>query len=114
MCRAGKLFDCPRVLKGCFNANVLSSFEYRVPVWMSFTESHLGLLDRIFRSAERLCEGELCCLGHRRKVSALCLLYEIYYRVDHPMNEYLKHFVAVRNTRPSATLDELALVIPRW
>ena len=34
------------------------------------------LLDSIVRSAEELCEGELCCLGHRRKVSALCLLYE--------------------------------------
>ena len=29
------------------------------------------------------------------------------------MNEYLKPFVAARNTRASATLEELALVIPR-
>ena len=36
----------------------------------------LGLIDSIVRSDERLCEGELCCLGHRRKVSALCLLYK--------------------------------------
>ena len=43
-------------------------------------------------------EGELCCLGYRRKVSGLSLLYEIYHRVDHPINEYLNHFVAVRNT----------------
>ena len=40
-------------------------------------ESHLGLLESIVRSAERLweaSEGELCRLGHRRKVSTLCLL----------------------------------------
>ena len=28
------------------------------------------------------------------------------------MNEYLNHFVAARNTRASAALNELALVIP--
>ena len=42
----------------------------------------------------------------------MCLLYEIYHRVDHPINEYLHQFVAARNTRTSAALGELALVIP--
>ena len=72
--RAEKLFDCPRVLKSCFNVYVLSSLEYCAPAWMPLAESHLGLLDSIFRREERLCEGELCSLAHRRKVSALCLL----------------------------------------
>ena len=44
---------------------------------MSSAESQLGLLDSVVRSAERLCEGELCCLGQRKKVSSLCLLYNI-------------------------------------
>ena len=44
---------------------------------------------------------------------ALCLLYKIYHRVDHPLNEYLYHFVALRNTKASAVLGELALVSPR-
>ena len=66
-----------------------------------------------FGFAESLCEGELCCLGHRRKISAMCLLYKLYHRVDHPINQYLKHFVAARNTRASAALGELALVISR-
>ena len=48
-------------------------------MWISSAESHLCLLDSIGRSAERLCEGELCCLGHRMKGSPLCLLYEIYH-----------------------------------
>ena len=30
--RAGRLFDCPRMLKGCFNAYVWSSLEYCVSV----------------------------------------------------------------------------------
>ena len=71
--RVGKLFDCPCVLKCCFNVYVLSSLEYCAPVLMLDTESHLGLLDSVIRSEERLCEGELCCLQHRRNVSALCL-----------------------------------------
>ena len=40
-------------------------------------ESHLGLLDNVVRSVEKLCEGELCCLEHKRKISTLCLLYKI-------------------------------------
>ena len=57
--------------------------------------------------------GKVCSLDHRREVSALCLLYKIYHIADHPMNEYLKHFVAVRNARASAAQGELALLIPR-
>ena len=89
-----------------------SSLEYCVPVWMPSSESHLCLLDSIVRSVEWLCEGELSCLGHRKKASALCLLNKIHHRVDHHMNEYLNYFVASRNTRASAALGELAIVIP--
>ena len=79
---------------------------------MTSEEYHLDLLDIFACSLERLCGSELCCLEHRRKVSALCLLYEIYYRVDHPKNNNLKQFVATRNAQASGALDELALAIP--
>ena len=69
---------------------------------MSSAESHLGLLDSMDHNAERLYDDELCCLGHRKKASALCLLYKIHNREDHHMNEYLNHLVAARNTRASA------------
>ena len=49
--------------------------------------------------------------GNKRVVRALCLLYNIYHWVDHPINMYLNHFVADRNIRLTA-LSELALVIP--
>ena len=111
--RIGKLFACPRLLISCFNAYILSTLECFVSVWVSSAESHLGLLDSIFRSAEKLCEGKLCCLGHERKVSAFCLLYKIYDRVGHPMTEYLNHFFATLNTGASAAPWELALMIPR-
>ena len=78
---------------------------------MSLAESHLGLLDSIVRSAKRLCDNKLYCLRHRRQVNALCLFYKIYHRVDYPMDEYLNNFVAAGNTRASAALTELALVI---
>ena len=65
------------------------------------------------RSSQRLCEGKICCLGYRRKVRILCLLCNIYHRVDHPMNEYLQHLLAARNTRTSAALGDLALVSSR-
>ena len=45
-------------------------------------------------------------------VGVICLLHKIYHRVDHHMNEYLNRFVAARNITTSATLGELALVIP--
>ena len=111
MRRAGKLFDWPRVLKSCFNAYVLSSLEQCASVWMLSAESHLGLLDSSVRSAERLCEGKLCCLRHRRRVSALCLLYKIYHSGDHTISEYPRHVVAARNTKTSAALGQLVLVI---
>ena len=79
---------------------------------MSSAESHLGLLDGIARSTERLCEGELCFLAHGRKVSALCLLHKMYHRVNHPMNGHLNYFVAAHNTRALAALGGLALVNP--
>ena len=100
--RSGKLFDCPHVLKGGFN-------HIFYPAWSIV----LRVLDSIVRSAERVCVGELCCLGHRRKVSAVGLLYKIYHRVDHPMTQYLKHYVAARNTKASAARSELAVLIPR-
>ena len=83
MRQAVKFFGSPRILKSCFNDFVLSSLEYCAPMRMS-AESHIGLLDSIVRSAERLCEGERCCLAHRRKVSNLSLLYKIYHRVNNP------------------------------
>ena len=118
--RAGKVFNCLRVLKSCFISYLLCSLDKRyesptehTPVWMSSAKSFLGLLDSIFRSAERLCEGELCCLRHRKVISALGLLDKIYDRVDYRMNEYLNYFVAARNTRATAALDELVLVMSR-
>ena len=75
MCRAGILFDCPCVLKNCFNAYVLSSLEYCVPVWMS-TESHLGWLDSIICSAERLREGELALLVGAQE-EGQCLVFAL-------------------------------------
>ena len=88
------------------------TLEYCAPVWMSTEVSHLSLLDRVVCCAERMYEVEHCCLGHRKKINAICLLYYIYHRADHPLHEYLHHFVAALNTRPSAALCELALVIP--
>ena len=111
--RAGKLFDFPRVLKSRFNAYTLSRLEYCAPVRMSSAGFHLSLPDSIVRSAERLHDGKLHCLGNRKTVSAFCLLYEIYHRANPPVNEYLHHFVAARNLRASPALCELALGIPR-
>ena len=54
-----------------------------------------------------------CARASFKKVSDLCLLYEIYHRVDYPMNKYTRQIVAARNNRASAALGEIALVIPR-
>ena len=91
--RTAKLCDCLRELMDNFNAYVLSNLDYCASAWMSSAESYLSLLNSIVRSAETVCKGEDCCLLYRRKGSALCLRYEIYHRVDHPMNEYLSNFL---------------------
>ena len=94
VCRSGKLFDCSRLLKSYFTAYILSSLEYRSPVSMSSAESNLGLL-YIVRSAERWCESEVCYLGHRRKVSTLCMFYKTYHRMYYPIFIILLQLVAV-------------------
>ena len=76
-------------------------------------KSHSGLLDSIVCSTERLCEGALGFLGHRRMFRLLGLLYKSYHRLDYPMNQHLNHFVALCSTRDSAALGELALMISR-
>ena len=91
--KTGKLFDCPRVIKSCFNAYVLAKLEYFATVCMSSTESQLSSVDRVFRSAERLCERELCCLGHRNRANASCLLCKIYNRTNPHLHEYLHNFL---------------------
>ena len=35
---------------------------------MPSAKFHLSLLDSVVSNAEKLCEGEICCLWHRRKV----------------------------------------------
>ena len=47
--------------------------------------------------------------GAQKKGNSLCLLYEIYHRVEHLINKYLSHFVAARNTRALPTQGELNL-----
>ena len=82
MRQTGKLFDYPRVFTGSLNAYVLASLEYCAPcrcrrrrlIWIYWT--------LLFAVRYGYCEGELRCLGHRIKVSVLCLLYKIYYRVN--------------------------------
>ena len=84
---------------------------------MSSEESHLGLLDRVVCSAQKLCEGKLSCLERRTKVRALCVYSMrfmcLLYEMDQPMNEYLHNLTVARNTRVSVDLGELPLVIPR-
>ena len=71
--RAGKLYDCPRGLKSYLNAYGLSNLECCEPVWMSSAESRLSLPNRVVRSAERLCGGELCFWGTEgRSVPCVC------------------------------------------
>ena len=91
---------------------MLSRVDNFSTVWVSSEESHLGLLDSIVRSAEKSSEGELCYLEHRKRFSALCLLCEIYYRVNYSTNKYLKNFVPARNTRALAALGDLTVAIP--
>ena len=100
--------------RAVLNASVLPNMEYCDPVWMSSAKSHLSLLDCIVRSAERLREGKLCCLGHNEKGSALCLLCDIYHRAGHALHGYMYNFLAACNITASAALCELVLVIPRY
>ena len=46
-----------------------------------------------------------CNLSHRLGVAALCILFKIYFREDHPLGIFLPEvFVPVRDTRCVDTL----------
>ena len=109
---AGILYDCSCVLKSCFNAYVLSILEHCGLVWLSSAEFHLSLMDSVARRAERLCEDEFCCFGHRRKV-VLCVCSIRLIKEWTTFAGVSVHFVAAYNSRASAALRELALVLPR-
>ena len=101
------------MLKSCLSAHVLSNLDYCAPVWILSAESDLSLLNPVVRSGEMLCEGGLCFPGTERRSVPCVFFYEIYDRADDLLHEYLHHFVTARNTRVSAALCELVLVIPR-
>ena len=84
--------------------------DNQISFWLGLEKAHLGLLDSVGRSAERLREETLCCLEHRRKVNAPNT-GQIYHRADYPMHKYLRSVVAALNTRASAARCELAIVI---
>ena len=82
---------------------VVSSSQAYAPEYGDLTlgcaeleEVKLSILVSVYRGAERLYESELSYLGHRREAGSLYLLYDIYRRVDHPLNDYLLNFVAAR------------------
>ena len=89
--QAGKLFDCPRVLKSCFNT-------YVCPTWCIVPRADVAggvsfgdCLIALFAVREGFVRSNFVVCG--TEVNALCLLYKISHGVDHPMNQYLKLFL---------------------
>ena len=99
--------NCSRVLQSCFaQSGVLCP---RVNVfWLAFE-----FAEYCCSQWGKMSESKLCCLEHRRKVNIWYWIYKIYHRADYPMHKSLHNFVAARNTKDSAALGELALVIQR-
>ena len=108
--RAGNLFDCPSVLKSCFNAYVLPTgvlcFE-----WLSCAESHLSLLKTVVRGAKELCEGKLCSWGTEER-SVPCVYFMKFITERTPFAWVSASFFAALKTRASAALCELVLATP--
>ena len=110
VCRSGVLFDYPRVLKSCFNAYVLSSLEYCAPVWMSSAESIQVCWTVLFAVRKGCVRVSFVVRGTEGR-SVPCVYSKRFITwPNHPLHEYLHHFVAARNIRASTALCELALV----
>ena len=94
MRRAWRVFGSVDVLHRCFSCFVFPLLEYCSPVWLSAANCHLRLLDGVVRRAAFMLEGVVPCnLSHRRGVAALCILFKIYSREDHPLGNlsYLRY-----------------------
>ena len=77
------------VLSSCFNSFNLLCLEYCFPVWSSAADSHLKLLDKNLRCCKFLIPDLNISLPHRRSVSSLCMLYEIFNNPSHPLHSDL-------------------------
>ena len=110
MRKAFGVFGDRSLVARCFWSFLLPTLEYCSPVWGSAAECHLGLLDRIVRSAANLSAGGVeCDLQHRRLVASLCMLYKITSNVTHPLHAALpERFVPQRLTRRATLLHDRA------
>ena len=79
-----RVFVDTTVLLRYFYAFVLPILEYCFPVWGSAAECHLQLLDRLVYSVARLCHDQtFLSLCHRRRIAALCMLYNVNSNSNH-------------------------------
>ena len=103
-----------------YKSQVRSSLEYSCLAWGGAASSHLGLLDRIQRRAERIIwDGQqehgstLHSLQHRRDVAGLTVLYKVQkVRVPHllPLRQVKRR---VELSTRGVTVAPTALLVPR-
>jgi hypothetical protein len=109
--KSHKLFSDNSVTASCFRCFVLPLLEYCSPVWSSAAQTHLNLVDAVFRTASFLCGDEVTCnLKHRRSVGKLSLLFKIINNKSHPLNSNvpdLKKFS--KHTRLAESSHKLSL-----
>ena len=79
--------DNSLILK-CFYSFLLAFFEYCSAVWMSAAPTHLQMLDRVFNSVKFLLPTDVK-IEHRRTVAAVCILYKIFNKPEHPLYDRL-------------------------
>ena len=113
--KSHRIFGDSAVLKKCFNSFILPCLEYCSPVWSSAVDTHLSLLEKNIRACKFLIPDLEVDLGHRRKVSSLCMLYKILRNPNHPLNSELPNrFQPARATRYALSLNSRAFVPVRY
>ena len=111
--RAGKLYDCPRVFKSCFNAYVFFILEYCARASIVPAVSHLSWLDMLFAVQKGCARVNFIVLSTGgTSVACICSIRFITEWATLCMSICIVFFAA-HNTGASAALYELALVIAR-
>ena len=84
-----RIFQDQDILWRCFNSFILPCLEYCSPVWSSAAHSLLKLLDKNLRACKFSIPNLTISLQHRRFISSLSMLYELFHNPYHPLHSEL-------------------------
>ena len=112
--RCRQIYSSDDIVRNCFYSFLLPNFEYCHSVFISASDTSLGLLGRAFNQIRFLLPNLNISLEHRRRVGFLTHFFKIVSDPEHPLHGLLPpHYRPARDTRQSRRSNNLSFVVAR-